>query len=147
MDDDKYFTLSSYEIKSSDEVYKDDIENCLNTVKYKRKQKLEDKIFVCPPYKYWFLSWIYEEWNGETYLSKLVNLINTLHPLLKYYKFMAAYGGETWVTSSKILNQFQSTEMEFLTTVKGCTKFDKLQNEDIWQQLRIFNINKKLGAD
>ncbi|KAJ4447240.1 hypothetical protein ANN_09244 [Periplaneta americana] len=67
---------------------------------------------------------------------------------LKFYKVMAvptlAYGNETWTLTKKQQSKIQTTEMKFLRNVKGCTKRDLITNENIREELEIFNINERL---
>lgn len=67
---------------------------------------------------------------------------------LKFYKVMAvptlAYGSETWTLTKKQQSKIQTTEMKFLRNVKGCTKRDLITNENIREELEIFNINERL---
>ena len=55
--------------------------------------------------------------------------------LLKFYKVMAipalAYGSEAWVLTKKHESKIQAAEMRFLRQVKGCTREDRIRNEEI----------------
>ena len=66
--------------------------------------------------------------------------------MLKFYKTMATpvltYGCESWVPSQKDNNRIQDTEMKFLRRVKGITKLDRIRNEDVRKELRIYAMNK-----
>jgi hypothetical protein len=44
---------------------------------------------------------------------------------------MLMCGSETWVHSQKEMNKIQTAEMRFLRKVKGCTRLDRIINEDI----------------
>ncbi|CAH0547925.1 unnamed protein product [Brassicogethes aeneus] len=46
LDDEKYFTLSSSEMKGNDDFFTDNIEECPNEVATKAKTKFEDKVLV-----------------------------------------------------------------------------------------------------
>jgi hypothetical protein len=55
--------------------------------------------------------------------------------IIKLCKTVAAmmlmFGSETWVHSQKEVNNIQTAEMRFLRKVKGCTRSDRIINEDI----------------
>lgn len=67
---------------------------------------------------------------------------------MKFYKTMAVpallYGSEVWVSSNSTKRKIQSTEMRFLRKTKGCTRMDKIRNEEIRTELQIFSINDKI---
>jgi hypothetical protein len=67
---------------------------------------------------------------------------------LKFYKVMATptllYGSETWTLNARDKSRIQASEMKFLRSVKGCTREDKIRNEEIREELRIFNISEKI---
>jgi hypothetical protein len=60
---------------------------------------------------------------------------------LKFYKIMSVpvllYGSERWTPRKRDWNRIQSTEMEYLRTVKGCTRSDQIRYEDIRNELGI----------
>lgn len=67
---------------------------------------------------------------------------------LKFYKVIATpmllYGSEMWVTNQKQLCRIQPSEMRFLRSVKGCTRQDRLYNEDICGELNVFKILNRI---
>ena len=67
---------------------------------------------------------------------------------LKLYKTMAVplilYGSESWIERKRDKSNIQSAEMRFLRTVKGCTRRDHIKNDDIREELGIFNLNEKI---
>ena len=64
---------------------------------------------------------------------------------IKFYKTMAVptitYGSEVWVTSKKQEQRIQTQEMKFLRRVKGCTRLDRIRNEDIRRELNVDSLN------
>lgn len=68
---------------------------------------------------------------------------------LKFYKVMAipviSYGSEMWTATKKQESKIQASEMKFLRGVKGCTKLDHIRNEEIREELEIFNLNDRLN--
>jgi hypothetical protein len=50
---------------------------------------------------------------------------------LKFYKIMAVpvilYGSETWTPRKRDWNRIQAAEMNYLITVKGCTRLDQIR--------------------
>jgi hypothetical protein len=69
---------------------------------------------------------------------------------LKFYKVMATptllYGSETWILNARDKSRIQASEMRFLRSVKGCTREDKIRNEEIREELRIYNISEKISG-
>jgi len=57
-----------------------------------------------------------------------------LWPLQYFYLFC----NEDWVTKQK-----QKRKMEFLCKVKSCTKFDRICNEEMRNEIQIFSLNGK----
>lgn len=53
------------------------------------------------------------------------------------------YGSETW-TISKKMKRIQSSEMKFLGHVEGCTKLDRIRNQNIRGELEIYNNNARI---
>lgn len=68
---------------------------------------------------------------------------------IKFYKTMAVpiltYGSESWVVKETDKRKLQAAEMRFLRKVKGCTRRDQIRNEDIRQELGIYNLNEKIA--
>jgi hypothetical protein len=54
------------------------------------------------------------------------------------------YGSETWAHSQKEMNKIQTAEMWFLRKVRGCTRLDRICNEDIRAELNIYIINERI---
>jgi len=67
---------------------------------------------------------------------------------IKLYKTMAVpslmFGSETWVDTKRNQSKIQSAEIKFLRRVKGCTILDQIRNDDIREELTIFNLNLKI---
>ncbi|KAK9877518.1 hypothetical protein WA026_018626 [Henosepilachna vigintioctopunctata] len=63
---------------------------------------------------------------------------------IKLYKVMATptllYGSETWTLNTRDLSRIQAAEMRYLRSVKGCTLLDRIRNDDIRRELKIFNL-------
>lgn len=68
--------------------------------------------------------------------------------MIKFYKTMAVpaalYSSETWTMTSRDKSRLQAAEMRFLRSVLGVTKRDRIRNEDIRNQLQIFNLNEEI---
>jgi hypothetical protein len=64
----------------------------------------------------------------------------------KFYKVMATptllYGSETWILNARDKSRIQASEMRFLRSVKRCTMEDKIRNEEIREELRIYISEK-----
>ncbi|XP_075213729.1 uncharacterized protein LOC142319938 [Lycorma delicatula] len=64
--------------------------------------------------------------------------------MMKLYKSIAVpvglYGSETCLTSSRL----QAAEMRFLRAIIRITRKDKVRNDEVRQQLNIFNLNGKI---
>jgi hypothetical protein len=54
------------------------------------------------------------------------------------------YGSETWILNARDKSRTQASEMRFLRSVKGCTREDKIRNEEIREELRIYNSSEKI---
>jgi hypothetical protein len=54
------------------------------------------------------------------------------------------YGSETWVRKKRDPTRLQTTEMNFLRSVKGFAKLDGVKNEDIKKVLNIFSIISRM---
>ena len=54
------------------------------------------------------------------------------------------YGSEIWTLGSKDMSRIQAAEMKFLRSIKSCTILDKIRNEDIPRELKIFCIKDKI---
>lgn len=67
---------------------------------------------------------------------------------MKFYKVMAeptlSYGSELWTVTKKQESKIQASEMKFLRQVKGCTRQDRIRNEEIRGELDIYNMNQRL---
>jgi hypothetical protein len=54
---------------------------------------------------------------------------------IKFYQVMAVptllYGSECWTMRKRDMHKLQAAEMRSLRSVKGCTRLDKIRNEDI----------------
>lgn len=44
---------------------------------------------------------------------------------------------------SQKVKDIQSSEMSFVRRVEGCTRSDRIRNEDIRHELQVYNINEK----
>lgn len=53
------------------------------------------------------------------------------------------YDSESWFRSQNETNKIQASKMKFLT-IKGCSRKDKIRNEDIKKELNIYNIGEKI---
>jgi hypothetical protein len=53
------------------------------------------------------------------------------------------YGDECWTMRKRDMQKLQAVEMRFLRSVKGCTRLDKIRNEDIRKELGVFSINDR----
>ena len=77
-------------------------------------------------------------------LRKILRKKTRKETQLKFYRVMATpvllYGSETWTLGSRDLSRIQATEMRHLRPIKGCTILDKIRNEDIRKELKIFNL-------
>jgi hypothetical protein len=54
------------------------------------------------------------------------------------------YGSEAWVLSKREEIKIQSSEMLFLRSVKGCSRIDRIKNDDIQQELNMFTLKDKI---
>ena len=67
---------------------------------------------------------------------------------LKFYKMIAVptllYSSEIWTLSSKDFSRIQAAEIKFFRFVKGYTILDKVRNEDVHKELKIFCIKDKI---
>jgi hypothetical protein len=54
------------------------------------------------------------------------------------------YGSECWTMRKRDAQTLQAAEMRFLRSVKGCTRLDKIRNEDIRKELGMFSINDRI---
>lgn len=54
------------------------------------------------------------------------------------------YGSETWTVNTTEQSRIQASEMKFLRAVKKCTRMDRLTNDSIRDDLKIYNINHKI---
>jgi hypothetical protein len=65
--------------------------------------------------------------------------------MLKFYKVMEVpmlmYGSENWAMNREDRRIVEAAEMEFLKCVAGYTLKDQVRNDNIRQQLGIFNLN------
>ncbi|XP_075232209.1 uncharacterized protein LOC142330650 [Lycorma delicatula] len=50
------------------------------------------------------------------------------------------YGSEVWVLRSWDESRIQAAEMRFLRAVKGCTRVDRIRNEEIRRQLSVMPL-------
>jgi hypothetical protein len=53
------------------------------------------------------------------------------------------YGSETSILNERDKSRIQASEMRLLRSVKGCTREDKIRNEEIREELRIY-ISEKI---
>jgi hypothetical protein len=53
-------------------------------------------------------------------------------------------GSECWPKTKRDMQKPQAAEMRFLRSVKGCTRLDKIRNEDIRKELGVFSINDRI---
>ncbi|KAK7788325.1 hypothetical protein R5R35_014440 [Gryllus longicercus] len=54
------------------------------------------------------------------------------------------YGCESWVLTQKTLTTIQSSEMKFLRRINGCTREDRIRNEEIRKELQVTSINTRM---
>jgi hypothetical protein len=54
------------------------------------------------------------------------------------------YGSKRWKSRKRDCNRIQAAEMEYLSTVKGCTRLDQIRNEDIRNELGISPLSEKI---
>jgi hypothetical protein len=68
---------------------------------------------------------------------------------LRFYKVMAIpallYGSEAWTVTARDTSRIHVAEMHFLRAVKGCTRHDRLWNEDIRNEFGVEQIQDKLS--
>lgn len=68
--------------------------------------------------------------------------------LLKFYKVMSVpsllYGSETWVMKKRDASRLQTNEMKFLRSVAGYRKIEHKRNEEIREELEIYELNNKI---
>jgi hypothetical protein len=83
--------------------------------------------------------------DSDNKLAKFRNVCGTVHKYLthgtrkdtrlKFYKTIAVpilmYGSEAWVHSKREESKIQSSEMLFPRSVKGCSRIDRIKNDDI----------------
>jgi hypothetical protein len=66
--------------------------------------------------------------------------------MIKFYETIAVqiliYGTE--VLSKREGSKIQSSEMLFLRSVKGCSRIDRIKNDDIRQEVNIFTLKDKI---
>jgi hypothetical protein len=91
-------------------------------------------------------------------LAKFRNVCGAVHKYLKhktrkdtrlkFYETISVpiliYGSEAWVLSKREESKIQSSEMLFLRNVKGCSRIDRIKNDDIRQELSIFTLKDKI---
>ena len=51
---------------------------------------------------------------------------------------------ELWTTTMRQESKIQASEMAYLRGVKRCSKFDRIKNKAIWEELQVLNFNEKL---
>jgi hypothetical protein len=54
------------------------------------------------------------------------------------------HGCKTWTLKNRGWNIIQAAEMKYLRTVKGCTKIDRLRNEDVQNEVGILPLYEKI---
>jgi len=63
---------------------------------------------------------------------------------MKFYKVVARptllYDSETWVTTKRDMTRLEAAEMNFVRSVKGYTRLDKIRSEVIRKELEISGI-------
>jgi hypothetical protein len=57
---------------------------------------------------------------------------------------MLMYGSQNWATNRADRRTVEATEMTFLRYVAGYTLKDQVRNDNIRQQLGIFNLNDRI---
>lgn len=50
-----------------------------------------------------------------------------------------AFGNETWTLKQRNWNRNQVAEIKFLISIKGCSRFDKIRNKAIREDLKLDN--------
>lgn len=85
-------------------------------------------------------------YNG-TIKRTLKNKVQT-ETMLKFYKVAAVpsltYGSECWTTTKNNERRITTSEMRFLRSTAGYSLRDRKRNEDIREELKIFNITDKI---
>ncbi|PSN51713.1 hypothetical protein C0J52_12307 [Blattella germanica] len=54
------------------------------------------------------------------------------------------YGCESWLPTQRATNRIQSCEMKFLRKTKGCTREDRIRNEEIRKELEAEAVNSRM---
>lgn len=54
------------------------------------------------------------------------------------------YGSESWINRRKDRSKIEASEMAFLRSVKGCTKYDRIRSDDIRQELQMFKLTSRI---
>lgn len=94
----------------------------------------------------------------EKKLTRFQMICGTIHNTLKnktrpdtrmkFYNTMAIptllYGCESWVPTQRTTNRIQSCEMKFLRKTKGCTREDRIRNEEIRKELEAEAVNSRM---
>ena len=81
-------------------------------------------------------------------IDKFLRNKTTKETRLKFYKTVAVptlmHGSESWVTNTKHKQIIQTAEMKFLRSVKRCSRLDRIRNENIREELKIYNLNERI---
>lgn len=54
------------------------------------------------------------------------------------------YGCRTWTMRKNIWNKIQVIEIKYSRAIKGYTKVDHIQNEDVKKELNVFSVSEKI---
>jgi hypothetical protein len=74
--------------------------------------------------------------------------MNNERKQIRFYKTLAVltllYGKENWILRKRDESRIQSDEITFLRSVKGCSRSERITNDDIREEVNIFAIRSKL---
>jgi hypothetical protein len=54
------------------------------------------------------------------------------------------YGSKCWTMRKRDIQKLQAEEMQFLRSVKGYTRLDKIRNKDIRKELGVISVNDRI---
>jgi hypothetical protein len=56
------------------------------------------------------------------------------------------YGSEVWFREDRKCSEVRIAAVKFGTSVKGCFKSDTFKKEDIWKDLSIYSLNRRIDG-